>query len=134
MAKKKSQERGKVKLDLYDLSNDVYQAIHRLVDVVSTYGDKMSIKDLSEVVDTIKAECGEDAAVAVLIDDHFGNSVNITWHRPETDEEWAKRLEANKKRSVATRKQRKVEKEQKEIAERAELARLQEKYSDPKAR
>jgi len=130
MAKKKLQERGKVKLGLNDLSNDVYKAVHRLDEVVSTYGNKMSIKDLSGIVDAIKAECGEDAAVGVLIDDYFGNSVDITWHRPETDEEWAKRLEANKKRSVVARKQRKAEKEQKEIGERAELARLQKKYTE----
>lgn len=130
MTKKKSEERGKVTLGLNDLSSETYKLVQRLDDVVSSYGDKMSIKDLSGIVDAIKAECGDDAKVNVDIDDYFGNSVDITWYRPETDEEWAKRLEANKKRSVAARKQRKVEKAQKEINERAELTRLQEKYSE----
>lgn len=130
MTKKKSEERGKVTLGLNDLSSETYKLVQRLDDVVSSYGDKMSIKDLSGIVDAIKAECGDDAKVNVDIDDYFGNSVDITWYRPETDEEWAKRLEANKKRSVAARKQRKAEKTQKEIDERAELTRLQEKYSE----
>ena len=134
MAKKKSEERGKITLGLKDLSSETYKLVQRLDDVVSSYGDKMSIKDLSEIVDVIKAECGEYAKVNVHIDDYYGNSVDITWYRPETDEEWTKRLEANKKRSVAARNQRKAEKAKKEIKERAELARLQEKYSDPKAR
>ena len=130
MAKKKTQERGKITLGLKDLSTEAYKLVQRLDDVVSSYGDKMSIKDLSEIVEGIKAECGEDAKINVDIDDYFGNSVDITWYRPETDEEWAKRLETNKKRSVAARKQRKDEKEQKEIGERAELARLQKKYTE----
>lgn len=128
MAKKKSQERGRIKLGLNDLSHDVCRAVNRLDDVVSSYGSRMSIKDLSEIVDAIKAECGEDAAVGVLIDDYFGNSVSIDWYRPETDEEWAKRLEANKKRSVATRKQRKADKAQKIADEKAVLERLKKKY------
>lgn len=129
MAKKKTQERGKVKLGLNDLSNDTYKLIHRLDEIVSSYGSRMSIGDLSEIVDAVKAECGEDAAVAVLPDDYFGNSVEIDWWRPETDEEWAKRLETNKKRAAATREQRATQKKNKEIAERAEFARLQKKYS-----
>ena len=128
MAKKKSQERGKIKLGLNDLSDDVYKAVNRLDNIVSSYDSNMSIKDLLKILDAIKAECGEDAAVAVHVDDHFGNSVDIDWYRSETDEEWAKRLEANKKRSVATRKQRKAEKAQKETDEMAELERLKKKY------
>ena len=130
MAKKKSQERGKVTLGLNDLSTETYKLVQRLDDVVSSCGERMLITDLSEIVDAIKAECGKDAKVSVHIDDYYGNHVDIAWYRPETDEEWAKRLETNKKRSIATRQQRKDEKAKKEIKERAELARLQEKYLD----
>ncbi len=129
MAKKKSEERGKVTLGLNDLSNETHMFLQRLDDVVSQCGDSMLITKLAEIVDAIKAECGEDAKVSVHIDDYFGNHVDITWYRPETDEEWAKRLATNKKRSVAARKQRKAEKVKKEIKERAEFARLQKKYS-----
>ncbi len=130
MAKKKSQERGKVTLGLKDLSSETYKLVQRLDDVVSSYGDKMSIKDLSEIVEGIKAECGEDAKINVDIDDYFGNSVDITWYRPETDEEWTKRLEANKNKAAGQRKKRATDKKKKEIAERAELARLQGKYGE----
>ncbi len=129
MAKKKSEERGKVTLGLNDLSNETHMFLQRLDDVVSQCGDSMLITKLAEIVDAIKTECGDDAVVAVLLNDYFGNSVDITWYRPETDEEWAKRLATNKKRSVAARKQRKAEKVKKEIKERAEFARLQKKYS-----
>ncbi len=128
MAKKKSEERGKVTLGLNDLSNETHMFLQRLDDVVSQCGDSMLITKLAEIVDAIKAECGEDAAVSVHIDDYFGNHVEITWYRPETDEEWAKRLEANKNKAAGQRKKRATDKAQKEIDERAELARLQEKF------
>ncbi len=130
MAKKKTQERGKVKLGLNDLSNETYCLIHRLDDVVSQCGERMPITVLAEIVNAIKAECGNDAVVAVLIDDYFGNSVDITWYRPETDEEWAKRLEANKNKAAGQRKKRAADKKNKEIKERAELVRLKEKFPE----
>lgn len=129
MTKAKKNERGKVKLGLNDLTDETRIALDDLDAVVSSYGDMMSIKDLSNIVELVKDECGEDAEISVHIDDYFGNSVDITWYRSETDEEWAKRLEANKKRSVAAREQRKAEKVKKEIKERADLVRLQKKYS-----
>ena len=128
MAKKKGAPRGRVSLDNNDLTNDTRNKLNRLDDVVSPYGNMMTLEDLSDIVDTVKAECGEDAKVSVKVDDYYGNHVDIVWYRPETDEEWAKRVEANKKRSIAAREQRKTEKAQKEVNERAELTRLQEKY------
>ena len=129
MAKKKSEGRGKITLGLKDLSNETYKLVQRLDDVVSQCRDSMPIKDLSEIVDTIKAECGEDAKVSVHIDDYYGNHVDIIWYRPETDEEWAKRLEANENKAAGQRKKRATDKKNKEIKERAELVRLQEKYA-----
>ena len=129
MAKAKKNERGKVKLGLNELTDKTYCLVQLLTDVVSQCGTRMPITDLAEIVDAIKTECGDDAVVAVLIDDHFGNSVEIIWYRPETDEEWAKRLEANKKRAKTAVATRKATKKQKEIKERAELARLKKKYS-----
>ncbi len=128
MAKKKGAPRGRVSLDNNDLTNDTRNKLNRLDDVVSPYGNMMTLEDLSDIVDTVKAECGEDAKVSVKVDDYYGNHVDIVWYRPETDEEWAKRVAANEKRSIAMRKQRKTEKAQKEVNERAELTRLQEKY------
>lgn len=129
MAKAKKNERGKVRLGLNDLTNETRSALDDLDAVVSSYGDMMSIKDLSKIVELVKAECGEDAEISVLIDDYYGNSVDIRWSRPETDDEWTKRLEANKKRVKAAAVTRKATKKQKEIKERAEFARLQKKYS-----
>ena len=128
MAKKKSEERGKVTLGLNNLTSETHALLQRLDDVVSQCGDSMPIKDLSEIVDVIKVECGEDAKVSVHIDDYFGNHVNIEWYRPETDEEWAKRLERNKNIAAGQRKKRVADKVQKEADERAQLARLTEKY------
>ncbi|KKM61811.1 hypothetical protein LCGC14_1527920 [marine sediment metagenome] len=128
MTKKKSVERGKVTLGVKDLSNETHMFLQRLDDVVSQCGDSMLITKLAEIVDAIKAECGEDAKVSVHIDDYFGNHVDITWYRPETDEEWAKRLEANKNKAAGQRKKRATDKKNKEIKERAELARLSKKY------
>ncbi len=128
---KKSGQRGKVTLGLTHLSDKTYALlVNRLADIVCSYGDMMPIKDLSEIVDAVKAECGDDAKVAVKIDDYFGHSVDIIWYRPETDEEWAKRLEANKNKAAGQRKKRAADKVKKEIDERAQLARLQEKYLD----
>lgn len=129
MDKAKKNERGRIMLDHTDLTNATFCVLDDLDAIVTSYGDMMSIKDLSNIVDTVKAECGEDAKVRVHIDDHFGNSVNICWSRPETDDEWAKRLEANKKRAKTAAVTRKAAKKQKEINERAVLARLQKKYS-----
>ncbi len=131
-ANKKSGQRGKVTLGLTHLSDKTYALITRLDDIACSYGDMMPIKDLSEIVDAVKAECGDDAKVAVKIDDHFGHSVDIIWYRPETDEEWAKRLEANKNKAAGQRKKRATDKKNKEIKERAELARLQDKYAEGK--
>lgn len=129
MAKAKKDERGKVKLGLKDLSDETYRLVHRLDDILSSYGNMgLTADELLEIGQALKDECGGDANAWVCINDHFGNSVDMKWHRPETDEEWAKRLEANKKRSVATRKQRKAEKAQKETDEKAELERLKKKY------
>lgn len=130
MAKKKIQERGKIALDHTDLTDETRTALDRLDDVVSSYGNMMSINDLAEIVDAVKAECGEDAEISVHIDDYYGNSVNIRWSRPETDEEWAKRLERNKNIAAGQRKKRATEKKNKEIKERAELERLQKKYAE----
>ena len=127
-ANKKSGQRGKVTLGLNDLTDETYKLTTRLDDVVSSYGNRMPIKDLSEIVDAIKAECGDDASVAVLIDDYYGHSVDITWYRPETDEEWEKRLEANKNKAAGQRKKRATDKKKKEIKELEELARLTKKY------
>ena len=130
MAKKKSAERGKVTLGVNDLSNETHMFLQRLDDVVSQCGDSMLITKLAEIVDAIKTECGEDAKVSVHIDDFYGNHVDITWYRPETDEEWAKRLEANKNKAAGQRKKRATDKAKKEIDERAQLARLQKKYAE----
>ncbi len=130
MAKEKNKERGKVRLGLNHLSPETYKLLQRLDDVVSTCGDEMPITVLADIVGAIKAECGEDASVSVQMDDYFGNHVDITWYRSETDEEWAKRLEANKNKAAGQRKKRATDKLKKEEKERAELARLTEKYLD----
>ncbi len=130
MAKAKKNERGKVKLGPKDLSDKTYRLVHRLDDIVSSYGDMgLTADELLEIGQALKDECGGDANAWVCIDDYFGNSVDMKWWRPETDEEWAKRLEANKNKAAGQRKKRAVDKKNKEIKERAELERLKKKYS-----
>ena len=129
MAKAKKGERGKVQLDHNNLSDETRELLDSLDDVVSSYGNMMSIKDLAKIVDAVKAECGEDAEVSVHMDDYFGNSVTIKWYRPETDDEWDKRLVANKNKAAGQRKKRATDKKKKEIKERAELERLSKKYA-----
>lgn len=125
MAKAKNKERGKVKLTEKDISREGSIALNNLSDVL--HGT--SLKNVQDATDILKAECGEDAEVTFNYDYHYGESdVTIRWDRPETDEEWAKRLERNKNIAVGQRKKRATDKKKKEIAERAELARLQEKY------
>jgi len=129
----KKGERGKVKLGLNELTDETRIMLDRLDDVVASYGNMMSIKDLLEIINAVKAECGEEAEVSVNIDDYFGNSVNIKWWRPETDEEWDKRLERNKNIAAGQRKKRAIDKKNKEAKERAEFARLKKKYSAKKS-
>ncbi|KKM06002.1 hypothetical protein LCGC14_1748310, partial [marine sediment metagenome] len=119
-----------VKLGRNQLSDKTRNQLDCLDAVVSPYGDSMCIKDLSEIIDAVKAECGEDAEVSVHVDDYFGNHTDIVWFRSETDEEWEKRLEANKKRIKTAAAARKAAKKQKEIDERAELVRLRERYPE----
>lgn len=131
MTKAKKNERGKIKLGLKDLSDKTYKLVHRLDDIVSSYGDTgLTADDLLEIAQALKDECGGDANAWICIDDYFGNSVGMEWYRPETDEEWAKRLEANKNKAAGQRKKRATDKKNAEIKERAQLARLQEKYLD----
>lgn len=130
MAKAKKNDRGRIKLGLKDLSDDTYKLVNRLDSIVSSYGDMgLTANELLEIGQALKDECGGDANAWISLDDYFGNSVNMKWWRPETDDEWAKRLEANKKRAKTAVVTRKATKEQKEIKERAELERLQKKYS-----
>ena len=129
MTKAKKNERGKIKLGLKDLSDNTYKLVHRLDDIVSSYGDMgLTADELLEIAQALKDECGGDANAWICIDDHFGNSVDMKWHRPETDEEWAARLERNKNIAAGQRKKRAADKIKKMEDEKAELARLAKKY------
>ncbi len=131
MAKAKKNERGKVKLGLKDLTNPTRIMLDRLDNMISSYGDMgLTANELLEIGQALQDECGGDANAWICADDYFGNSVDMKWSRPETDEEWAKRLEANKNKAAGQRKKRAADKKQKVLDEKAELARLQEKYSE----
>ena len=129
MTKAKKNERGKIKLGLNDLSDKTYRLVHRLDNIASSYGDTgLTADELLEIAQALKDECGGDANVWIYIDDYLGNSLDMKWHRPETDEEWAKRLEANKNKAAGQRKKRAADKIKMMADEKAELARLAKKY------
>lgn len=129
MTKAKKDERGKVKLGLKDLSDKTYKLVQRLDNIVSSIGDMgLTADELLEIAQALKDECGSDANAWICIDDYYGNSVDMQWHRPETDEEWAARLERNKNIAAGQRKKRAADKIKKMEDEKAELARLAKKY------
>lgn len=126
MAKKKSEERGKVKLTETDISREGSIALSNLSDI--RHG--LSLNDVQGTLDILKAECGESVVITLNYDSYYGDSDNsIEWYRPETDEEWAKRLERNKNIAAGQRKKRATDKKKKEEKERSELVRLQKKYA-----
>lgn len=127
MAKAKKNDRGKVKLTEKDISREGSIALSNLSDI--NHG--LSLNNVQDAIDIIKAECGESVVITLNNDSYYGESdATIQWSRPETDEEWAKRLERNKNIAAGQRKKRATDKKNKEIKERAELERLSKKYAE----
>lgn len=125
MARQKATDKQDVKLGINDVSDDVSDALVTLQSI--QHG--ISIKELLACVETIKAGCG-DAHVEVNHDDYWGSGSDITWSRKETDDEVVKRIEKNKKRKKTVAATQKKAAAKKIVDEKAELARLQAKYSD----
>ena len=114
MAKKKTLERGEVKLGLNDLSDETYKLVQRLDDMASTWaGMGLTADELLQIAQALKDECGGESRAWIKLDDYFGNSVDMCWTRPETDDEWTKRLYKNKHNALVARKDRAADKQQK---------------------
>lgn len=82
------------------------------------------LSEISHFLHELANECGNDAYISI---DQYGDTVDVevSWTRLETDAERDRRLaKARKVREI-----RKIERAAVEGRERAELARLQEKYS-----
>ena len=80
--------------------------------------------DISHFLHELANEYGNDAYISI---DQYGDTVDVevSWTRQETDVERDKRLA----KALKVREARKIERAAVEDRERAELARLQEKYS-----
>lgn len=119
----KNSDRGVVKLTDNDLSQEGRNALHNLGDRYTT------INEIQAALDVLKAEGVGNANMEFDYDNYYGSNFSIHWQRDETDEEWEARINKNKKIAAGQRKKRAADKEQKELDERAELVRLQKKYS-----
>jgi hypothetical protein len=104
MAKRYERVRESKSLSLYDLDGQ--------------------LRDVLSYLEDLKAEYGEDAYLDIC-QSYDDVEVELIWYRDETDVERDKRLaKARKARAAAKAKSIEIEEQ-----ERAELARLQEKYS-----
>ncbi len=131
MAKIEETDKLDVRLGKSDVSEDVRRALYTLENI---HNEGMTLDKITELVELIKAECGSDAIfeISTSYTDYFGSETEheIRWSRKETDEEVVKRIEKNKKRKKTAATTRKKTAAKKIVDEKAELVRLQAKYSD----
>ena len=96
MAKaKKEPQKQRIALDASKLSREASMALSSLTCLLSSGYDLVTLDEVLERFKLLKKECGGDANIRLMEDDHFGNSADITWYRDETDMEFAKRLVRN---------------------------------------
>lgn len=124
---KDSKQRRNVKLENKNLTRGAATALSSLTDIF--HG--MTVADILKAIEVISAECGKNAIITLDYDNINGyHYSDILWWRPETDEEWKKRLQKNVRISKATATKHKENAKKKVEKEKADLARLKAKYPD----
>lgn len=93
MSKKKITEKKQIKRSESHITNEVAIAVQEFTNI--QHG--MTMVEIIEKAQLILNECGPDATIEVNYSDYWGSSVELFWHRLETDEEVTKRLEKSEK-------------------------------------
>jgi len=127
----KKEEKIEIKVDLpsvfefYDIEGDIFEVAEKIKNIPNLLKERYSHIEGNSILDTIHR---------YRLNTYYYSDetpeINITGYRWETDEEFEKRIETNKKKSAAAKKATQTKRETQEKKELALLKSLKEKYGD----